>query len=77
MEPSVTLNRLRCTIFAAKIRNVRNKVDLASLPPTDDAAKFHLYRCYYQVQTWLRNELEPTEWWWRRNGGGGETVVDH
>jgi len=77
MEPSVTPNRLRYgyRIFAAEVRNVRKNVNLASLPPTDDAAQFHPFRCYYQVQTWLRNELEPTEWGWKRNGGGSSSPI--
>ena len=36
------------------------------LPPTSDAAKYHSYRAYYQVQQWLGNELPPTEWGWTR-----------
>ena len=33
-----------------------------SLPTTNDAAKYHSYRVYHQVQTWLGNILDPTEW---------------
>ena len=35
----------------------------------------YIYRCYYQVQTWLRNQLEPTEWGWKRNGGGSLSPI--
>ena len=41
-------------------------VELKALPPTSDAAKYHSYRAYYQVQQWLGNELPPTEWGWTR-----------
>ena len=58
-DKSMSLSQLRYKTFAAI---VRKRVDLASLPPTKDAARLHLYRAYYQVQVWLGHELEPTEW---------------
>ena len=33
-------------------------------PPTSDTARFHSYRVYFQVQAWLGEEMEPTEWDW-------------
>ena len=34
-------------------------------PPTSSAAKFHSYRVYYQVHTWLGNVmLNPLDWEW-------------
>ena len=35
-----------------------------SLPPTVDAAKYHSYRVYHQVRTWLDNTLDPNKWGW-------------
>jgi hypothetical protein len=35
-----------------------------SLPPTCDASRYHSYRFYHQVQTWLGNLLYPLLWGW-------------
>ena len=39
-------------------------VDLATLPPTIDAAKEHLKRVYLQIQTWMGEKLNALEWGW-------------
>ena len=39
--------------------------DLATLPPTSAAAKQHFLRTYLQVQEWLGNSLQPTNWGWQ------------
>ena len=42
--------------------------DLRALPPTSDAAKYHSYRAYLQVQQWLGNtDILPTDWGWNRS----------
>lgn len=48
-------------------KNTRNKkqVQLACLPPTSVAAHQHLFRVYYQVQTWLGYQLDPSDWGWK------------
>lgn len=51
------------------------RVKLESLPPTSDAAFFHSLRCFYQVQYWLENYLEPEEWGWRRTPRGLEPIT--
>ena len=42
----------------------KKAVNLASLPPTADAADQHFYRVYFQVQKWLSNDLDPQNWGW-------------
>ena len=37
-------------------------MQVRSLPPTGNAAQYHSLRVYQQVQSWLGNDLEPTEW---------------
>ncbi len=33
--------------------------------PQSDAARFHSYRTYLQIQMWLRNDVNPDLWeWW-------------
>ena len=41
-------------------------VQVQTLPPTKAAARFHSFRTYLQVQTWLNIELNPLEWGWRK-----------
>lgn len=49
------------------VKNTRNKkqVQLSCLPPTSASAIQHLYRVYYQVQTWLGYQLNPEDWGWK------------
>lgn len=42
-------------------------LELRALPPTSDSAKYQSYRAYYQIQKWLGNYLNPTDWGWMRN----------
>ena len=42
----------------------KKSVNLASLPPTADAARQHLFRVYLQVQKWLSNDLVTEDWGW-------------
>ncbi|KAJ8666634.1 hypothetical protein QAD02_008296 [Eretmocerus hayati] len=39
---------------------------LKTLPPTQGTIEQHSLRVYYQVQKWLRNDLNPLEWGWER-----------
>ena len=56
------LKELRVTRFTEKVSKSSIFVDTKMLPPTSDAAKYHSLRVYLQVQIWLGNELNPTEW---------------
>ena len=42
-------------------------LELRTLPPTSDAAKYHCYRAYLQVQQWLGINMDPTEWGYMRD----------
>lgn len=59
----VSLDNYRYLSFAKSTR-FNKPVKLQSLPPTTGAARQHLFRVYYQVQTWLGNELNPEQWGW-------------
>ena len=39
-------------------------VQVQTLPPTKVAARFHSFRVYLQVQTWIGHRLDPLEWGW-------------
>ncbi|KAF4529749.1 hypothetical protein B566_EDAN018002 [Ephemera danica] len=46
-------------------KSIRTGFDLASLPPTTTAAKYHMHRVYHQVQEWIGINLPPEEWGWK------------
>ena len=49
--------------------------DLRSLPPTSDAAKYHSYRTYLEVQKCLGNDnISPLEWGWTKDSQSGHLV---
>ena len=49
-----------------KATTSKTVVQVQSLPPTASAARMHSFRTYLQVQTWLGNQLDATEWGWCR-----------
>ncbi|KAJ8876014.1 hypothetical protein PR048_023922 [Dryococelus australis] len=63
------LNNHRYNSFVESSTKV--KANLASLPPTQGAAKRHSFRVYLQTQQWLDNDsLNPARWGWVRDDGG-------
>ena len=57
------LNILRYKRFCEKVATNTVCVEPKKLPPTSSAAKYHLFRVYYQVQQWMGNsELDPCDW---------------
>ena len=63
-----SLHSLRYGIFLRSAANT--KINLARLPPTEEAAAQHAYRTYHQVQKWLGLEKEPTSWGWTKSQQG-------
>lgn len=70
---SENLQSLRYTRFVKSA--TKSKTNLASLPPTSDAAKQHSFRTYLQVQAWLGNQLDPEKWGWSRTRSGLQAVT--
>ena len=64
------LNVLRHRKFVQKVNTGSVVVQIQTLPPTQDAAKYHSYRTYHQVQTWMGKDLNPLDWGWCDNGDG-------
>ena len=50
--------------FRVKVLSSSKNVPPERLPPTIDTANFHNRRVFHQVQAWLGNSLQPTEWGW-------------
>ena len=59
-----TLDGLRKTKFCNKVAKTSTTVEVHSLPPTTDAAKYHSFRVYCQVQEWMGNCVDPEKWGW-------------
>jgi hypothetical protein len=67
--PLEGLNLCRWRKFTSKIMSVSRvvSVQVQSLPPTSNAARFHSLRVYLQCQYWLNKiirEMDPTAWGW-------------
>ncbi|VDI57325.1 Hypothetical predicted protein [Mytilus galloprovincialis] len=60
------LDLLRYRKFASKVVVGNIYVQVKSLPPTSDSARFHCLRSYLQSRTWIGNadDLSPTDWGW-------------
>lgn len=62
-KPVDNIDHLRYVQFI-KSTKLNKPVPLCSLPPTNAAVHQHINRVYYQVQTWLGNDLDPQQWGW-------------
>ena len=62
------LNIHRFNTFQRKVANATTFVHPKDLPPTSNAAKYHSFRVYLQVQIWLgvnySKHLSPENWGW-------------
>lgn len=60
----VKLNQFRFDNFSKSVASKKTRVLLCSLPPTEDAALQHIKKVYLQIQYWMGNLLDPTNWGW-------------
>lgn len=63
-----SLDKYRYQCFVKSI--TKSLPNLASLPPTKDAARLHSFRTYSQVQLWYGNEKSPLDWGWKNSKNG-------
>lgn len=64
---STSLNESRYSVYLKAVAkmSLKSKFNMASLPPTSDAAEQHTYRTYYQIQKWIGDkEIRATDWGW-------------
>lgn len=62
-----TLNDLRYTRFADKVKTAKSCIKVQSLPPTEAATHYHHLRVYLQTQIWLGNDsLDPLQYGWKK-----------
>lgn len=64
------LKTARLQMFQTKVATAAAYVPSGKLPPTSDAARFHIHRVFLQVQAWKGNNLSPEEWEWERSVTG-------
>ena len=69
-SPSTSLDLERANRFQQKVATATQYVSPEKLPPTSDAATFHSYRVYHQVQAWCGNELPVEAWGWTNSPSG-------
>lgn len=62
------IDHFRYTQFI-KLTKINKPVQLSTLPPASVAAHQYTNLVYYQIQTWLGNDLEPQEWGWMLESG--------
>lgn len=70
-ETSQSLDDLRFFKYCQAVSRleIQAAFDLAILPPTKAAAEQHSFRVFHQVQFWMGNYLNPTEWGWKLKNG--------
>lgn len=68
------LNQFRFRSFIKDAAKAK-KVNLALLPPTEDAANHHFKRVYHQVQTWLSFSLRAEDWGWKFENSGMSPIT--
>jgi len=67
-EELIYLHQLRFQCFAKAA--TKTSCNIASLPPTREAARQHSLRVYHQIQAWSGNHLIPLEWGWKQTVNG-------
>ena len=62
------LNHARYAMYMRLLSSTTNLIKPERLPPTINAAKYHCYRVYLQINQWLnfnKSSLNPIEWGWK------------
>jgi hypothetical protein len=59
-KKSMSLNNYRYACFTTSA--FKSKFNIASLPPTEAAARQHSLRTYHQVQQWYGNQQNAEQW---------------
>ena len=63
-----SLNELRMKQFLDKTSNTSVPINPKSLPPTEDACKYHSLRVYHQILTWKGIPADPLDFGWEKKG---------
>lgn len=72
------LNILRYELYIRKIASAEKEFDIARLPPTENAAKYHLLRVHLQCFIWKNLNMpspDPTLWGWQLVEGEFQPIL--
>jgi hypothetical protein len=66
LVPLEGLNLLRFRRFTFKVMTSSKFVEVHTLPPTSNAAHFHILRVFHQVKQWIgeADNMEAKDWGW-------------
>lgn len=67
-KKDTSLNKVRYRHYITSA--YKTTANIASLPPTEAAARQHSLRVFFQVQKWLGHEKIPEEWGWKPSKNG-------
>lgn len=62
-DPDLSLNKFRFKFY--ELLKAKSALKIDKLPPSEGVAKMHAYRVYFQLQTWLGNKKNATDWGWK------------
>ena len=60
--PGSVLDFERAARFSKKVVSSSTYIQPERLPPTRDSARYHIRRVYHQVQVWVGNDMDATQW---------------
>ena len=72
------LNHLRYGMYMAKTASYSAQPRPERLPPTENAAIYHIYHVHLQVVQWntfMKTDLKPEDWGWRTIDGRYEPIM--
>lgn len=75
-DKTQTLDKYRFYAYKRTVAkmSLKSEFQLSTLPPTSDAARWHSFRVFLQVQNWHGNHLSPVEWGWESCGTGLKAI---
>ncbi|XP_043494309.1 uncharacterized protein LOC122519118 [Polistes fuscatus] len=65
-NPNQSLSDARYEKFTSLVVHINVDIRLAALPPTQLVLREDVRRTFYQVQSWLGNNLNARDWGWKR-----------
>lgn len=69
---SYSLNHLRYVTYMKQLATGKTQLNPEKLPPTENAAQYHIFRVHLQVLQWrsfMELDIDPEEWGWKAENG--------
>jgi len=77
-KPTDNLNHMRYLMYMTKASSFTSQPRPERLPPTENAARYHIYRVHLQVVQWktlMTTDLKPEDWGWKIMDGRYEPIL--